>query len=300
MKGPTEKEQERVEQEAQRIREEYGFMDNMPFKGWIWEFVRRSKRYQEYFERFKQLSLLESVKLDDVLTLISEYRDIPIGVPSSNSPDYSVNKEHYAFIRKIFDDSTNQFFLSSSPESSLLVIWRAALPDHRISYNNFAPLNAPKWFNRDPISVRGLSYYRLIAPDMAGNIMLSIQNSSSDLAKYTLLDLSPTRKLGHTIYVGISTAASDRDLKKLLKEIKPYLTPKTKTRRIVDKKWKYYLIVYDLKEQKKYTYPKIASILNKAFRKGSKLLYDDTNIKYHYNQAVLLIDKGNYKEYLNY
>ena len=68
----------------------------------------------------------------------------------------------------------------------------------------------------------------------------------------------------------------------------------------VRKEWKYYLIVYDLKERYNYTNNDIADILNSAFPKKGHKIYDASNIKYHYTQATQLIDKGNYREFLNY
>ena len=46
MKMPTEKD---IEKEAERIREEYAYLDSLPHEGWIWEFVRRSMAYRNAY-----------------------------------------------------------------------------------------------------------------------------------------------------------------------------------------------------------------------------------------------------------
>lgn len=45
-KNSSQKEIKSVEEEAQRIREEYAYMDDMPLEGWMWEFIRRTKEYK--------------------------------------------------------------------------------------------------------------------------------------------------------------------------------------------------------------------------------------------------------------
>jgi len=114
----------------------------------------------------------------------------------------------------------------------------------------------------------------------------------------------------NTIYVGISKKARIRDIKNYLLPIlsKSWLNPdKPKIR---TDKWKYYLIVYDLKE--KYpdvSYEDIANILSEAYpdikiKKGKAIkkvegsdFFTIKNCENFYKSALALIN-GDYKKYL--
>lgn len=53
-KNPSQKEIKTIEQEANRVREEYDYMDEMPIEGWMWEFIRRTEEYKEVSKLFEQ------------------------------------------------------------------------------------------------------------------------------------------------------------------------------------------------------------------------------------------------------
>jgi len=73
-----------------------------------------------------------------------------------------------------------------------------------------------------------------------------------------------------------------------------YVKPsKTKIR---TDKWKYYLIVYDLKKQG-LRYPEISLILMDTYPNEKRLL-DEKNIENYWKQAHFLIDESEYKKYL--
>jgi len=43
---------EEIEEETERIQEEYEYMDDMPLKAWMWEIIRRSNDYRVFYEKW--------------------------------------------------------------------------------------------------------------------------------------------------------------------------------------------------------------------------------------------------------
>lgn len=306
MKKLTQKE---IEKKAERIREEYAYMDDIPLEGWIWEFIRRSPKYKEFFEKFRNLSLKKNLILGEIHSLFDEYGEIPM---EHYSVDHFYHRLDNSDDPRAFLEGIDQMIVSFS-EDRLGEDHAHALPDYRIPYNDFALYEGNDWTDTlDPIRIQGLDPYQIMNGDWWYGDWSTLAKAYEveSLDKLNLIDddmndedilyymgMSTSKGLEQNIYVRISTNASERDLKNLLQEIKPYLTEKK--RRVRDKKWKYYLIVYDLREEHNYTYTDIANILCLCFP-GGKEVYDETNILYHYNKAIQLIDKGDYREYLHY
>jgi hypothetical protein len=101
-------------------------------------------------------------------------------------------------------------------------------------------------------------------------------------------------------YVAVNKKANIADLKEsMLDEIAKIIKKENKPR-IRKNKWKYYLIVYDLKQKfnDKITYSEIGDILNKAYPTEEKEYFVDTrNINHYYEYATSLIN-GDYIKHL--
>jgi hypothetical protein len=275
--------------EAAKIWEAYAYVDNMSLEAWIWEFIRRSRDYRHFFDKFKKLSLCENVSFENLKNLIPECEGIPLSVPGiMRTPgDFTISQHEF---------NTTQMVVVCATFGEGKIFF--ALPDYLIPYNDFIPYGSGR-SAKHPVEISRLDPYNILEPSswyMHGTIARYGDNDAGELLKYLGVDTEEGIK--KSVYVRISTQAREGDLKQLLKDVKQYLSPKKL--RVRDKKWKYYLIVYDLKEQHGYASNDIADILNSAFPKRHGEVYDETNIQYYYNQAIQLIDKGKYKEYLNY
>ena len=149
--------------------------------------------------------------------------------------------------------------------------------------------------------------------------LYSLDDAHPELCKFILNTwLSPGR-LEDTIYIGISRKAKITEIEKyLLPELKRYLIPHAP--KIRDDKWKYYLIVYDLKRQHNditfedvsillmNTYPEITVTKITKDEETDKTKKIKTKIntdKYfcpkncsNFHKAALSLISGEYKQYL--
>lgn len=102
------------------------------------------------------------------------------------------------------------------------------------------------------------------------------------------------------IYISVSKDARIVDLKdNLLDEIAKII--KSKKPKLRTPKWKYYLIVYDMRRRQKaqISYDDIGGILIEAYPNDdkAKLFYSARNIE-NWNESAMLLINGGYKRYL--
>jgi hypothetical protein len=321
-----------IEKEAERIKKEYAYMDNMPLAGWMWEFVRRSPEYQEYFEKFRKLSLKENLRYEELRNLNDLYRNNGVPVfsrwerlsmaPPPNWQDWNdlpgwLNKIQMAIAISTFTlpkqeiDELEKFraIVPHSKNLSKLDLFRrlsihiSSLPDYRIRYDDFVGYSSD---DDHPVRLKRLEPYTMLDRawfnwEFNEEQKRFICNPISPVDRTSIIHymgLDTEEGIKGSVYVRISKKANERDLKKLLNDVKQYLSEEK--HRVRDKEWKYYLIVYDLKKQRDYAYNYIADILNSAFPKKQGQVYDENDIKRHRKRATALIDKGNYREYLHY
>jgi hypothetical protein len=132
-----------------------------------------------------------------------------------------------------------------------------------------------------------------------------------DFTKDVLNTFSP-KDVEDTIFVAISKSAKKKDIMDQIEIIVDKFVRRTNVK-IRDDKWKYYLIVYDLREKGSLTFDSIANILTSAYPKteknrikngkkekinaSSENLFTEKNIENFWKTALTLIN-GKYKEYL--
>lgn len=99
---------------------------------------------------------------------------------------------------------------------------------------------------------------------------------------------------GDTLLLRVNLERSKEEIEKNLEDIlKTYKKRRTSSQRL--DKWKYYIIVYDLRK-KQMTFKEIADILSTAYP-DNKNLFDERNVEGYYDKACKLIS-GEYKKYI--
>lgn len=306
-KNPTRDAIKSIEKEAQCIREEYAYMDDMPLKGWIWEFVRRGQVYQDRFKAFEDIATRcrtmhpRNAEIDRY-----EYNELFF-----QEPDFW----------KAFEDLIGAGVLwpiiaQSKLDADLFFTYCGTEVDDGDGF----PRPSRKFCDFDdnlkPIVYRKPAYYS------TGDAMF--QHAKADilfLLKKIFFELEEARtehlsrksltdnmdrwiyrtlnlfeyRFGKGIVITVDTLKGKEEIKAELNSIIDEVVPQSKTKRRNDK-WKYYLIVYDLKLQG-FRYPEISQILLESFS-DEKTLFDVKNIENYWKHAHSLIDHSEYKNYL--
>jgi hypothetical protein len=102
--------------------------------------------------------------------------------------------------------------------------------------------------------------------------------------------------IGDTLLIAINLNKSKREIEKEIEKVLRIHKQRKKSSVRIDK-WKYYLIVYDLK-QPNINYSEIADLLSHAYP-TKKHLFDERNIENYYKTALELVN-GGYKRYIRY
>jgi len=276
---------------------DYKYMDAIPFKGWIWEFIRRSQGYNHLYRKIQDLISIErkgqpvdystdhkaytafTSQIEDIgLTplhetyetqeygdhtlLCEECRKKGLSLPTNSSP--LIRYGHFIYC---FDRSHEPWYFYG-------------IPDPAIGYSKL----------RYHPTIKGLSHLKCRSFDDLKKIPDWVLPSPLSILGF----LSPSGILEDTIYVGIRKDAKISDIEKnFVPTIKDHLKPKRSRRR--DEKWKYYLIVYDLVKGEM-SYPEISEILITIYPENRNL-FDFRNIENYYKNSLVLID-GGYKKYI--
>lgn len=251
------------QQRAKSIREEYAYMDQMLLEGWIWEFVRRTK---EYRQRCDKHSFSSSIHGDDVIAPI-----ITISLSGINAKQYVVQRISIAAHKLLY-------FL---------------FPRYAYRYSDFAPNCTPKIPR-----VHGIECFTFqeIVKLNQGSLLteLGTHDSTEDKVRAAFECLA-LGKIEDTLYIGISMNARIADIEKPLGSlIRQHL--KQRQKRVIDKKWKFYLMVYDLKHEG-LEYNEIADLLSEAYPENEKFS-EGKNIGNYHKAALSLIEGGDYKKFL--
>lgn len=275
--------------QVQRIREDYTYLDEMPTEGWLWEFIRRSSTYYSLLTELS--SLVSKLSKEPVIhyknwdkelvdcmlrlariglmVLITEFR-----IWDGNEEDYVVvpflddNGEEvcYAYPREYLRYTDLATYDDGDVEKTIVRFSDPIKSFPHSELNRLAQGASPEEIVEEPIWERFLRM------------------------------LSPTRT-EKTLYVGISLEAKKEDIIRHLSKILDHnLTPIEG--RVRDKKWKTYLMVYDLKKEIS-TYRGVSDILRHAYPDQDKFekLWDEKNIENYWKQARSLIDKGKYLKF---
>jgi hypothetical protein len=295
-----------IELEGQRIRTEYAYMDNMQkernLDGWIWEFVRRGREYQEAFEDFQhfvslnphrtKIDILDDRWFNQDNDFWDQFRNITsTGVFWPAITHEPLNPDLY-FIYDDGDKDVNSGF---------------PRPDRKFcDFDN----------NPKPIVHRKCVHYQkgeTMLLHAKADILFLVKRIFSELEKakkerlskkslgdnidrwiYRALNIYE-RKFGKGVVITVDTQRGKDEIKAELNSIIDAVVPRSGTKRR-DDKWKYYLIVYDLKKTG-LNYPEISLILSESFAEEKNLL-DAKNVENYWKQAHFLIDEKQYKDFV--
>jgi hypothetical protein len=253
----------------------YDYMENLPMQGWGWEFVRRNKQYIKIFNKLEKLAE-KDVWNDECIKMTTEVCRLafPLGplIGGRCSGVIKADRKNYIILKRPpftgHEALLNKFFGGDNYHIT-------AIPRPEKRYCDF------HWIS-----------YRPQIPDY------KIYNPSDFMQK-------PHENFlygGKDVFcIVVSKHAKIADLKdRMLADIASIL--KKNKPKIRQRKWKYYLIVYDLKQQfnKILSYDELADILRNAYHENETICFDSTrNIINWYDSATFLIN-GGFKKYLKY
>jgi hypothetical protein len=268
---------------------QYNYMDKLPMKGWAWEFLRRNKQYIEAFIQLEELVKGDSWN-DECQKRLSELQGIasPFGMLTGRS-SHTLNET----------ERLNYLTFQLPPYKGDKVYLNKYCGKHEIHIpkpgRRYCDFAAPAYFMRR-WEMRDYIIYDSFEFLLNAKIQVG-KSPNSD----TLIEKPALERNKDFVYVAISKYANIVNLKdKMLKDISKILN-KHKPRAI-DKKWKYYLIVYDLKleSNEKMSYDQITDILNAAYpMKGDKSFTDTRKINNWHLRATSLIN-GEFLKHLKF
>ncbi len=269
-----------IEDKAESIKKDYDYMDNLPDVAWLWEFVRRTPEYRDVF------------------------KNVGKGLPQDEW------EESY---EKCLELGIETFFGRVTPEIEKKLN-KLGFPDYMLKWEDvkghILPNKYPGWrvvaFKKDNEAVKKNKFCWIpIGSPEEPNLVLGSVNEYTTyedaVVAFFEIALSCSDSLEDTIFIGVSKTATAKNIDEMAKTIKTLIRKEYPDRnplkkpRIRDDKWKYYVIVYDLKEEQGLSYSMIGDILQAAY---PEIPHYDNDIKRYHFQAVLLIEKHGYKDYL--
>jgi hypothetical protein len=280
---------ENIEDQAMRIVEEYAYMDKLPLEGWAWEMIRRGQDYPRLVDEClrdrkgihtnPKYKSAERALIKRKLFMRSwEKKFAAIGLDVMfDEGEHS--KDHYRVVK--FRDHYETNYL--------------ALPDFEKKYIEF---------NIKP-SIIGTRSVKHVEYSTIAEWQTTVEDWEAPDTDIGAIDellhmLSPV-KFEDTLYLGISRVGKKNEILTQISGIIDKFAKPTKKRLRTDK-WKNYLIVYDLVENKKYQYSKVADIMCQASSRpgfSKKAIFDEDNVKDFHEAAQRLIDSVGYKKYLS-
>jgi len=307
MEEPTQK---GIELEAKRIREEYAYMRvDMPLGGWIWEFIRRSDKYRVFHNRALELrsAFMNSTHVvKDTWDRMAEFL--------SEGLEYFEPEFPFNFLTIDHSEATPSKQMKQVDDNLLqegyVTIWILNIADRE--WNHISIRNPDKKyseFHSGSPRLRGTLPYRLL--DKRAH-RLFIPEGITGMFKSPISRKEPDDADIDAIRIAISNRIQSKDidsilLKALREELTDPLNFPLKPTKKRDDKWKYYLIIYDLRKQhgESIGHRELSDILFTAYPEiaaGEKVQADDETRKgkiaeNYYNAALKLIN-GEYRKYL--
>jgi hypothetical protein len=272
--------------QARAVQADYEYLnDDLPLKGWAWEFIRRNSEYEALYKELRSgitsLSILQGEA--DVSKIKDGLLDSPIGsIFLKLITDFKV---------KVFSKDTYQFDSTMDGEGLLQVL---GIPNPIKKYAEFS--------SKYDIRIAGsasIKQYKFRS-DRAEDIEYFKPTRNKEVLEKKCYKIVMKKLVTHhatdTLYLGISLSASKDDIKKQLADI---LNDHFKTANIRKRshQWKYYIIVFDLMRAGK-NYSEIVGILSQAFNEKTDKLFDEKNMANYHKNALALI-AGGYKKYLH-
>lgn len=258
---------------------DYNCMDDMPLKGWAWEFMRRSSKYKKLLEVKDYAEFIKGVENIEIYPIKFTVRDNRLEVYKKYCFGfiYIVPGEvHSASINK-----KGETIITRKKKGYFEEFIGLPLPQYR--YTDF-PEEIQLYFNiilREEIRRFSFEFFKSITERVRQGAILRL--------------LSPNNDPENTIFIGISRTGK---IQRIREEIDLILKEYVKTAPIKerkDDKWKYYLIVFDM-VQEGISYTDIITELKKAYPKH-KRLFTKKNIGNYHKNAVDL-NEGSYKKFL--
>jgi hypothetical protein len=293
----TEKE---IPQEAEIIRGEYAYMDDISAEEWLWEFIRRSPRYRSLFAKAEQWKTQrqngEHPPVDDLDKILAEIRaEGIIACYREGAPD-----EHLYLVidTRVFSDTSR---LTLPKPTVLCKQWnKPQYPKDALPLDNLSPYRIyPSLILKHQL--RYLIEFFAKEQEKQGEINPK-QLANLVVSSFFDQDIS-VGSVRDTLFMSISRKVKAKDLEQ---EIVPAIKSCLRGGKLRQRKeWKYYLMVYDLIEQNGFVADQIAKIFQLAFPtrktekgKAKRVFYTKEDIERYHASAIKYIEKGKYKEYL--
>jgi len=252
----------------------YNHLDKASLEEWISEFVYRNESFREDFKKVLQMSL------NDILNKEEEefYKKYKVYIPETyillkdrinidNKDKIIIVLRPPVYAIRIFDEIEDKDILIKNLEEKRQSLQQNESDEAYIRFTHWAAGLNIKDSNEIATSILG-------DPDKNGNFMCGDN-------LLLIVDMNNPQEL----------------IEKYIKKILQIHEPKKKIKIRYDK-WKYYLIVYDLKIKfdNDISYSEIADQLSEAYP-DNKNLFDEKNIENYYKNALELIN-GGYKKYI--
>ena len=305
MKTFTEKDLRGIKQEAQRIREEYAYMDDLPLEGWMWEFIRRGRTYQDAFKAFEEQVTAHDTKLPTPVKIDLQYTELLF-------QDEEVSDKFFDLIEKGVSWPT---IFNTPRDPKLYFIYGGTaiengdgFPRPERKYCEFEKDVSPITYSKPAHWETGDDAFEMLKTDLlfvlkqvfmeldtakAQNLSRSLLCDNLDRWIHRTLNIFRMR-FGGGIVIHVDTKRGKEEIKAELNSIIDQCVEQSKVKRR-DNKWKYYIIVYDLK-QRGLGYPEISELLVESFPE-EKNLFDIKNVENYWTKAHFLIDLNEYEKY---
>ena len=253
------------------LAEEYRHMDDLSLKEWVVEFISRNTKFMGEYSKLSDLE--DSEKKKAILEL---YKNYEIMVPLLDKYD------------------------EEKPIIEVFPVLRA----YRIfgTPNTFDVNNDE--IHRYTMRAQGLS-------DKMEDFKCNNECENAKLCNFDFVDDQPIEALffkllglyfregnvfcGDRLTLSINMEATKDEIRKEFEKVLAIHHPETNTKKLF-KKWKYYMIVYDLKKSNKVSYKNISELLSQTYV-DEKELYEERNIINYYEKSCSLIS-GGYAQYL--
>lgn len=289
------------------IPDKYDYMDKLPMKGWAWEFLRRNKKFMDAFNKLEEL-VEGGVWSDECKERLSELQRLASNtgllIGRISSPLNNESRKYYLTLKmppyegdkatlNIYFGSSHHIGVVPRPENSYYDYFREIITKKKIRNDKLYKL-----FLHPPL----LFIYQI--PDYkiyeSFNELLNEQDTIELSPESDFPEIKPTIDRSNDVfYVAVSKSANIADLKDFMLDDIAKIIKKDHKPKIRKRKWKYYLIVYDLRQKfnADITDDDICNILNEAYPEEEKEFCASRNIENWNDSAVDLIN-GGYIKYL--
>jgi hypothetical protein len=316
--------QKEIEKEAEKVKEEYAYMDKMPLKGWMWEIIRRSKDYRAFYKKWhRQIHKPANEKSDADRVVWEEYLEKydPI---FPNDPDRTIEWPlviNRGSTTKLHPFVTANLAIGFGVDEQHGEPVRSRHPDILKGKRDFPPGGyilfekglgrPPDHLERDSKTIYVVEDYPPLGPEkwseQPNGKMVWFQN-------HPLIDHPIEIVYKHqgreNVVMAMIDLSAPESIDSILKSLKQELlfwkkilrlsnkrsakTPKKKRNNLVKtaRIWKSYLIVYDLVASGE-SLKAVAEILSLI----DDFYADAKNVEIHYKNALALIS-GGYREYM--